>query len=102
HLTWGQRRIRTWSPHCGWPRSYPFHIDRDRRKCPYVALGDYIRCCRLIFFEPFDGYEGIERCGVVPDFKQHDVVRIFLRYRDTELASARLLHCRSTQLLDDC
>ena len=37
------------------PDSYPFHIHRDRREGPYVALGDHISSCRLVFFEAIGG-----------------------------------------------
>jgi hypothetical protein len=69
---------------------------RDRRKDPYVALGDHISSCRLVFFEAIGCQKGIERCGVVPDLKQQDVIRVLLRNRDTKLAATQLLYRRST------
>jgi hypothetical protein len=37
------------------PDSYSFHIYRDGREGPYVALGDHISSCRLVFFEAIAG-----------------------------------------------
>jgi hypothetical protein len=42
---------------------------RDRREGPYVALGDHISSCRLVFFEVISGDVGSVRRGGVPRLK---------------------------------
>jgi len=52
-IPWIERRRQVFSVRG--PDSYPFHIHRDRREGPYVALGDHISSCRLVFFEAIGG-----------------------------------------------
>src|SRR5262249_5330083 len=56
----------------------------------------------LVFFEAIGGELRTDRCGVVPDLKQQDMVRVLLRDRDTKLTAAQLIHGRSGKLLDRC